>query len=109
MPGGVTRTLPTVPHFSNEPVAEAVVHNASALPVYDVTLEVRTRSDPVTFHMVPPHEQCSVDLPSTYVGSVEGRSLGVRFRDAAGVRWLRHVDGRLEELEDSSSESETAD
>jgi hypothetical protein len=83
--------------------AFAEVFNASALPIYDVEVCVthahhpgQVSKDRIAF--VAGGQTGHVHTPVQPDTRLDDQPIDVRFRDAAGLSWVRHRDGRLHEL-----------
>jgi hypothetical protein len=87
-----------------QPSVAATVHNKSDQPIYDAELMWRRGSspwgepnpEPLPVIMPDSEVRTSREFPADTNFDVSGAI--VRFRDAAGVRWVRRPDGALSEM-----------
>lgn len=83
--------------------AFAEVFNTSALPIYDVEVCVTHAHHPGQVSLdriafVAGGQAGHVHTPTQPDAALDEQPVDVRFRDAAGLSWIRHRDGRLHEL-----------
>ncbi|MCW2848962.1 MAG: hypothetical protein JWR90_2936 [Marmoricola sp.] len=101
--------------YSSEPLRHHTwvsVFNRSALPIYDVEAAAPAPDKPgylalAHAELVAGGQTGHLHVPAHPNRDENGRPVAVTFTDAAGSRWHRHVNGVLEEVAPSATESES--